>query len=311
MTKDFIHTWFLIINPKAGGGLDKNKIEIILNRLSSSQVKYDSCETEYPGHAIVLAKSAIQKGYRKIIGIGGDGTNNEVVNGVLAQKEVLSTDITYCLLPVGTGNDWIKEHQIPIDLDKWIKMLNAGNEYIQDVGKVSYFINNKKEERYFANVAGMSYDAFVLKEMQSLKWTIKNKLAYLIYGLYYVFKFKIPKASVTIDGERKEDYFYLINAGICRYSGGGMQLVPHAVPDDGKLALTLVGQLSKIGVLLNSWRFYNGRIAGHSKVNTFYVENIQINAIDEPILIEVDGELLGETPVEITLIKKALKIIIP
>lgn len=305
------HSWYLIVNPAAGHGAAKKQLDDFLEALLANDFKFEIVETSHRNHALDLVREGIEKGFRKIIAMGGDGTNNEVVNGIMLQTEVITSEISYCLFPVGTGNDWIKEHKIPTDLRPWIEMLKVEKTSLQDIGLVKYYKNGEQQQRYFANVAGMAYDAFVCAEMEKRKRPLRNRLAYLFFGLYYVFKYSLQKARVHFNGKTVEDYFYLINAGICRYSGGGMQFVPHAIPDDGKLALTLAGRLSKIGVLLNSYRFYNGKIAGHAKVNIFQTDHVKIEAVDRPILVEVDGELLGETPVEFSIIPKALKVVVP
>lgn len=302
--------WYIVVNTIAGQGNAKRRLTEVTAFLET-RIKFKLVKTEARGHASKLVIQGIQNGYRKIIAVGGDGTNNEVVNGIMKQQVIPTSEITYCLLPLGTGNDWAKQYKISRKLSQWFKMLEVNKTFIQDVGLVLYLKDGVSEQRYFANVAGMAYDPYVLSEMEKLKRPVKNRLAYLLYGMYYVFKYNLQKARVSFNGETVENHFYLINAGVCKYSGGGMQLVPHAKPDDGKLALTLAGKLTKLGVILNSYRFYNGSIGKHSKVDTFLTDCIKVEAINEPIGLEVDGEILGETPVEFRLIPKALKIIIP
>ena len=311
MIPEVSNTWYIIANPAAGKGKAKKELANLCEALKVSGFSFEIVETKNRGHATDLVVEGIKKGFRNIIALGGDGTNNEVVNGILLQKVVPTASISYCLFPVGTGNDWAKEYQISKKLNEWIKMLKANKVFIQDVGLVSYFKNGKQSQRYFANVAGMAYDPYVLAEMEKLKRPVTNRLAYLLYGMYYVFKYNLQKARVHFNGKTVENYFYLINVGICKYSGGGMRLVPHAIPDDGKLALTLAGRLSKIGVLLNSYRFYNGTIGDHPKVDVFKSDRVKVEAVDGSIALEVDGELIGETPVEFTLIPKALKVVVP
>jgi len=311
MISEISKTWYIIANPAAGNGKSKKELTSVCETMESNGFTYEIAETKNKGHATDLVVEGIANGFRKIIAIGGDGTNNEVVNGILLQKDVPSSSITYCLFPVGTGNDWVKEYGISKNLEEWIKMLKANKVFVQDVGLVRFLKNGKQSQRYFANVAGMAYDPYVLAEMEKLKRPVTNRLAYLLYGMYYVFKYNLQKARVHFNGKTVENYFYLINAGICKYSGGGMRLVPHAIPDDGRLALTLAGKLSKIGVLLNSYRFYNGTIGDHPKVDVFKSDYIKVEAVDEPIALEVDGELIGETPVEFSVIPKGLKVIVP
>lgn len=311
MDKPNSDKWYIIANPAAGNQAVKKHLPKILHTLNQHQFEFEWVATTHRNHAAQLVTQGIQKGYRKIIAIGGDGTNNEVVNGIILQTEISTQEITYCLLPIGTGNDWIKAHRIPKDLNLWISMIKKGKILLQDIGLVRYSLNGKKQQRYFVNVAGMAYDAFICDEMEKLKRPLTNRLTYLFFSLYFVFKYKLQKAKVHFNNKTVEGYFYLINAGICKYSGGGMQLVPHAIPNDGKLALTLVGKLSKLEVLLNAYRFYGGKITDHSKVSIYQTDHIIVEALGNPIGVEVDGEWLGETPVEFSLIPKALKVIVP
>src|SRR5690606_1005147 len=110
-------------------------------------------------------------------------------------------------------------------------------------------------------------------------------------------KYKIPFLSVLFDGQKKEGQLLTVNIGICRYSGGGMQLVPHAQPNDGLLALTIAGKINPFMVLLVSPLFYLGKIGWHPKVEFFQTKKIVINPLgNEQVLAEADGEFLGQAP---------------
>jgi diacylglycerol kinase (ATP) len=161
------------------------------------------------------------------------------------------------------------------------------------------FFKSKKIERYFINVAGMAYDAFGVQLSEGKNWRFP-KIQYLFHALSGLFKYKIHRAKLIFDEQKIIDYFYIINVGICKYSGGGMQLVPHAVPND-----------SKLDVILNSYRFYNSSLLEHSKVEGSLTKKIRVETMDdEPTGVEVDGEYIGESPVEFSILPKALKIII-
>lgn len=126
-----------------------------------------------------------------------------------------------------------------------------------------------------------------------------------------LFDYTLTPARIFFDGQQAEDSFYTINIGLCKYSGGGMQFVPHAVPDDGLFALTFARELPKWEVLLQTRRFYNGTLLEHPKVEGYSVKNIRVEHIgDVPTLLEADGEFLGETPVEFILLEKALTIVL-
>lgn len=311
MSKKLTNQWFIIINPKANGGQLEKQWNKIQNKLIDHDIDFFAKKTTHQNHATELAKEAIENGCRKIIAVGGDGTGNEVANGILQQKTISSTEITFALLPVGTGNDWIKTHQIPKHLETWIKMLKNEKTTFQDVGLVRCFFNKKKVERYFINVAGMAYDAFGVQLSEGKNWRFP-KIQYLLLALRGLFKYKIHRAKLIFEDKEIVDFFYIINIGICKYSGGGMQLVPHAIPDDGKFALTFAKKLSKLAVILNSYRFYNASLLEHPKVEGFLTKKISVETMDDmPTGVEVDGEYIGETPVEFLILPKSLRILVP
>ncbi len=311
MSKKLTNQWFIIVNPKANGGKLENQWERIQRCLNNNHIDFFVKKTTHPNHATELAKEAIRNGCRKIIAVGGDGTGNEVANGILQQKIISSAEITFALLPVGTGNDWIKTHKIPKHLDTWIKMLKNGKTTFQDAGLVQCLFNKKRIERYFINVAGMAYDAFGVQLSEGKNWRFP-KIQYLLNALSGLFKYKIHRAKLIFDEQEVIDFFYIINVGVCKYSGGGMQLVPHAIPNDGKFALTFARKLSKLAVILNTYRFYNASLLQHSKVEGFLTKKIRVETMDnEPTGVEVDGEYIGETPVEFSISPKALKILVP
>ncbi|MGA2824098.1 MAG: diacylglycerol kinase family protein, partial [Bacteroidales bacterium] len=156
--------WLIIVNPNAGikkGGKDWPLISRLLN---SAGISHLCVLTEHRDHANQLAGEFIEEGYRNIAVVGGDGTMNEVVNGIFLQKNVSPSAITLGMIPVGTGNDWCRTFGIPFDYKNAICILKIGKTFLQDVGQISYFKNQDPIQRYFINIAGMGYDALVAKK---------------------------------------------------------------------------------------------------------------------------------------------------
>ncbi len=158
--------WWVILNPAAGNWRAAKKRAAIEQLLQKHGFKYHLVETKTKGQAHELVAEGIKAGYRHIMGVGGDGTNNEIVNGILNQKLIPPTELTYTLLPLGTGNDWIKQHRIPSNWKKWIPKIATAKSILHDAGLLQYSQNGKTEKRYFANVAGLAYDAFVTKRKE-------------------------------------------------------------------------------------------------------------------------------------------------
>ncbi len=312
MAKPSNDKWFVILNPAAGGGKAGKQWESIKSCLTENGFDFDFAMTQDRGDAIKLATQAVLDGYRRIIGIGGDGTNNEVVNGIFSQEEISPGGVWYTLIPIGTGNDWIKTYGIPKDWSSWIPQIKKMKTKTQDLGLVHFSHEGKKKKRYFVNVAGLAYDAFIGKKAAERKGGLKSKAVYLSLVVSQLFKYRNRKAAVIFEDQEIEAEFYSINLGICKYSGGGMQLVPHAIPDDGLLALTYDTGFSKAEVIMVTPKLFSGKIGDHKKVFTHQVKRARVEAREEePTFLEVDGEFIGETPCEFFILEKVLNVIVP
>ncbi len=264
--------------------------------------------TKHRGHAIRLVEDALLGGYRQILGMGGDGTCHELVNGILMQPHVPPQEVLFSMLPVGSGNDWARTYDIPPDPEARLRRLLVGDRTWQDVGRVDYLQKNGHSAyRYFANVAGMAYDAFIAQKTEKRRFS--SRLHYLIAVGRYLFDFEPTPGRLHAQECTAEEAFYTINVGICRYSGGGMQLVPHAVPNDGLLAVTYAPDLPKWEVLLQTRRFYQGTLLEHPRVHGFQTTALRVEHTGAaPIGLEADGEFLGKTPAEFSILKNALQV---
>lgn len=301
--------WYIIINPAAGGGTAEKRWPQVEQVLQDLGLSYTVHFTERRGHAADLVYEALEKGYRHLLGIGGDGTNHEIVNGIMAHPSVPTTEVHYALLPIGTGNDWARMYQIPHDPHLRLQRLLAPQTVLQDIGLARYQSGGQQRERFFVNVAGMAYDAFVVQQLE--QQPVSNRAHYLLAVAKYLFRYRLSKAKIDFDGHSAEDFFYTINIGLCKYSGGGMQFVPQAVPDDGLFALTFARSLPKWEVLLQTPRFYDGSLLRHRRIEGHQAKHIRVAHTDgTPTLLEADGEFLGETPAEFVLIKKALRVVL-
>lgn len=305
--------WFLVCNPIARMGKMLKHWSDVQKVLNEHEIEYDFAFTRANNHAIEITQEKIKEGYRKFVVVGGDGTINEVINGIFTQKNVDPTTITFGLIPLGTANDWARTHQIPNDYRKAIRLLKTGQKKTQDIGLATFHRDGVTRRRYFNNVAGMSYDAFVVKYIEEHGNRNMNKLKYVYYILHCLFMFKLPKARINYENNEHTGKVYTINVGICKYNGGGLRLVPQAIPDDGKFALTIAKKLSKWQVIANMYRFYTGTIGNMKQVIAINTESdIEVTGNEsDKILLELDGEYMGHTPVSFRLIPHALTFIAP
>jgi diacylglycerol kinase (ATP) len=305
--------WYIIANPVAGGGRVLRRWPQVEQLLQQLGIAYTVQFTQYRGHALELVDTAVLNGHRHLLAMGGDGTWHEVCNGVLRQPHAASTDIMLGLIPSGTGNDWARQYHIPQRLTEWIPQLKQPAIAMQDAGWIDYTDEQgQTQRRWFVNVAGMAYDGYVTSRLEQ-HGKPRNPIGYLASVARYLFEYEPAPARVEFDDAAPvEDHFYTINIGVCKYSGGGMQLVPHAVPDDGLLALTLAKSIPKWSVMLQTPRFYRGTLLEHPRISGYQVQRLRVTPLsDQPLLFETDGDFVGAAPVEIGIQARCLRVVVP
>jgi YegS/Rv2252/BmrU family lipid kinase len=286
----------VIVNPNAGSGKGKKDWGHISALLGKYGISYKNVLTECPKHAIQLTHDSILQGYRNFIVVGGDGTLNEVVNGVFSQDICPSIEIVLAMIAVGTGNDWGKMYSIPHSYEESIKVIRKKKVRSQDVGIVEYANGEQPEKRHFLNIAGMGFDALVVQRTNKQKEVGKNgKALYLINLLRSLMIYKPTHIELNIDGQKISRDFFTISVGIGRYSGGGMLQTPNAIPDDGLFDITVIKKIGKGDIILSLKKLYDGNILKHHKIEGYKAREIRIEA-NPKIYVEADGETLGNSP---------------
>ena len=300
----------VVVNPNAGIGKVRRDWDRISGLLDKQGFSYQAVFTGSPWHAVELVESHVKQGFRKIIAVGGDGTLNEVVNGIFRQQVVPSTDITVGMISVGTGNDWVRTYDIPMDYEEAILVLKKGKTLLQDAGIVNYYNSSKESTRYFINMAGVGFDGLVASKTNDSKTRGRgNPLLYLKHLIGSLFTYKSCNTRVAVNGTRLSDKFFTIGVGIGQYNGGGMRQTPDAKTDDGLFDIILIKDLSKWSVIANVRRLYDGTIKKHKRVITHTAKTIRIEC-DQPVLLEADGESLGHSPFSFDIIPGSVRVVI-
>ncbi len=301
--------WLVIVNEAAGAGKAAADWPGIEQLLEKYNFQFDAVFTKRRLHAMTIARRKIEEGYSRIIVVGGDGTMNEVINGVFAQKRLHTTEIMLGMITVGTGNDWAKMFSIPHDYEAAVVTISKQKTFIQDAGVVTYTRCDKTWKRYFINIAGMGFGAKVVDRTNQLKSKGKsNPSLYLLNIFTSLLNYRSVKTSIEIDGEKYDRDLFSFNVGICKYNGGGMIQVPDAVPDDGLFNMTLIRKIGKLNIIANIKKLYNGTITKHSKVETWIGKSVIVNG-PKKIHLETDGETLGHSPMEFKIIPRSIKVI--
>lgn len=310
MGKAKFENWMLLLNPHAGvgkGGKDQKKI---LKLLKKAGFQFELFISGYPKHAIQLTIQGIEKGYRKIIVAGGDGTLNEVANGIFTQTVCPPSAILVGMIPVGTGNDWIKTFDIPNDYKKAIKRIRKGRTLFQDVGQITFNGTEQREHRFFTNMAGFGFDALVAEKANRLK--DKGRKGLFVYlqslGAGYL-QYQTRKVKIKVDGEEVEDLIFTASIGIGKYNGGGLMQAPGAVPDNGLFQVTIIRKIGFWGIMKNLPGLFSGSFIRDHRVAVFQARRVVVSS-PQKIAGEADGEILGHHEFEISIRPQQLQVII-
>ncbi len=304
--------YLVVVNPNAGGRKAEKDWPRIESILQKQNFEFDIVITKYRHHAMSLVADKISKeDYRNIIVVGGDGTVNEVVNGIFTQKKVPTKDIRMAVVMVGTGNDWGKMFNIPNDYTEAIALIAAEKTFIQDVGHVSYYLGKEEKTRYFINAAGLGFDALVTETTNKNKDVGKSStLSYFKSLLGSLFRYKPVDVKVHIDNrEILDGKLFTLSLGIGQYTGGGMKQNPDAVPDDGLFDLMLVDKIAKTKLIRNINKLYDGSIKDIKEVQSYRLGSMKVES-DHKLMLEVDGESLGHAPFTFGIIPESLQVII-
>ena len=309
--KEIKEEYIAIVNPNAGGRKCARDWPEIEGFLRSAELPFIAVFTEKPKDAISFSKRFIKEGYRKFIAVGGDGTINEVVNGIFKQKDVPQHEVSLGVVMVGTGNDWGKMFDIPSDYASAVEVIQQNKLFLQDVGKVNYRNGIKFSSRYFVNVAGLGFDAKVAQKTNQAKNEGKSsKLSYFRALLSSLVKYKSVDVNIEIDDKTgfNGDLFSM-SVGIGKFSGGGMMQTPDAVVNDGLFDLTIIKDISKMKVIRSVKKLYNGKIHSVKETEAFRAQKLKIDSKAE-LFLEVDGESLGKAPFVFEIYPEQLQVVV-
>ena len=306
--------WFVVVNPHAGTNKCIHDWPEIKQLLEDAGIDFTFVMTERIYHALSLVQNAIEEnGFKSILVVGGDGTLNEAVNGIMRQQEFPSEEIRIGMITVGTGNDWGRMYEIPTSYKEQVKILKKGHTFLQDVGMVKYRYASDEGKRYFVNIAGMGYDALVAKKTNILKQKGRGgAIMYLLSLVSGLFQYENTELTIEADGRPVfSGQVFTLSIGICKYNGGGMMQLPNAIPDDGLFDVTLIEKTTKMRVIRNIKNLYDGSFIKMKEVKTFTGKKFSIIAHPaDKLFLETDGESLGHSPLDFEVIPKSIRLVV-
>lgn len=300
----------VIVNPAAASWAVERRWPQVRDLLRDRGAKFQAELTEAPCHATELARQALAEGYRLIVAVGGDGTVNEVINGLVVEGKV-DPEITLGILPLGVGTDFVRTLGIPRDYKDACRCLMTGRKCTIDLGQMTCIHEGREVNRYFINAAGLGFDAEVanltnrLSKVKALGGTIPYVISLLITLIHYQNK----DVEIYIDGRNLETRANLVMVCNGQYLAGGMHAAPHASLDDGAFDVILVGDFGKLEFIATVPKVYSGTHLTHPKVDEYRgVKEVRVEA-QERMFIQAEGESMGEAPVTFRIIPQALKVL--
>jgi YegS/Rv2252/BmrU family lipid kinase len=298
------HAVFLV-NPASDNGKTGKRWPELARRASALGLNGEALFSERPGHLIELAQQAVDSGAKLVIAVGGDGTLNEVVNGIAGR------DVDLATIPLGTGMDFVRTYGIPTRFDDAVRVALLGRTRTIDAGRVRFQTwAGEPAERWFANVGSVGMSGAVAQRANGMSKALGGKVTFF-YALTRVF-LEWDNTEVTVragDTERRGRMHDVIVAN-GKWHGGGMKLAPDAAPDDGLFEVVLIGDVSKVDFLTTAPKIYKGAHVRHPKVEVLRAASVEVDA-PETLPIELDGEQVGTTPVTFEVVAGALRVRVP
>ncbi len=308
----------VIVNPKSAGGSTHSRWANNASDLRAHFGAFNVAFTKKQGDGIELAKRGVEAGRKFIIACGGDGTINEVANGILETGE----DVELGVFPSGTGGDFRRTLGVPSAAREAAKCLRDGMTETMDVGRVTFFNHDDEQvSRYFLNVSSFGLSASInerVKTTNLFKWlpgnTLSGKSNFAFSTLQEVLETKFTTVRVKID-DKEERQLNTINFCVAnaRFFGGGMKIAPAAKIDDGFFDVINIGDIKTAKILLNAYKLYNGSHLNLDEVKSTLAKRIEVSPADtnQIVFIEADGELPGRLPAVYEVVPKALRIRVP
>lgn len=289
----------VILNPKAGRGMGAKRRPELERRLQEAvsncpePFEWKIIETEAKGQGMVLARESVKNGADIVAAAGGDGTLNEVVNGLVG------TTATLGLLPLGTGNDFARCLGIGTDLQKGIETLLYGTARTIDLGQA--------HGRWFLNIAGCGFDAKVAERVNRGFPFLRGPGAYLAAIALSLLHLKPATLTLTLDGETQTVRALMCSVANATSYGGGMMVTPDAKIDDGLFDICLLREAGPMEFLLAFPQVFKGAHTTHRRVTMHRARTVKIES-DILLSLLIDGEIIGTTPVEFTLVPHAIRV---
>lgn len=296
--------WYFIVNPRAGSGTSMSEWLPAEQMLEQEHIPFVTAMTDHKKHAVTLAREAAAEGYRRIAAVGGDGSLHEVLGGICswcAETGTPTEEFYLAVVPIGSGNDWIKSCRVPNDVPTVIRMIAEESFGWMDILRAE---SRDGKVGYVANSAGVGFDSHVCERVNLQKERgMRDRLIYLKALRYTFFHLKPIRVVIRENGEAVfAGEAYSIAIGNGPWSGGGMRQVPLAANDDGLIDYMVVPKTKLYKLMKEVPRLFAGTVNESPLIHAGRCRQLRITPLDEVSadIIEYDGEIEGQLPLDLT-----------
>ena len=280
----------IIINTHGGKLSGDAKTALVEQGLQAAGIdNYHLEPTQYANHACELAQQAVQEGYPVVVAVGGDGTINEVLNGLMQAAGEQGQCAKLGIIPMGTANDLADILEIPNDVSEACQRLSTGNTRTIDIGCVN--------GHYFANNSAIGLEPVVTITQNNMRW-LKGIIRYLVAALKVVYNARQWNMRVEWDTGMYDGPMILVSVGNGHRSGGAFYITPKAKIDDGKFDFAYGLAMSRLKMLYLLPQTFNGKHVNHPLIGYLQTTTLTITTSPETPL-QADGEVIDENATEI------------
>ncbi|MDQ6694584.1 MAG: diacylglycerol kinase family lipid kinase [Chloroflexota bacterium] len=314
MVRHPLDGWVMVIcNPVSGSGQGRLLLEKVERALSKAGVTYRSEITTGRRDATRLARSALLAGCSSLVAIGGDGTLFETINGSMpraGETNIRSSEVAVGLVQAGRGSDFGRSAGIPSDVDAACERLVEGSTTLIDLGHVTYTtMRGEERQAYFANAAGMGFDAEATVRANAAPHLMGGTVPYLSSLFSTLVTYHNKRMEVSFEGGKarrgRANSIVVANG---QFFGGGMKIAPDARLSDGLFDVVTLGNFSKMELVRNIPRVYTGSHIEHPLVSVTRAGYLTVRSPDR-LLLQADGEVLGKSPATFRVVPQALRLI--
>lgn len=307
----------MVVNPTSAHGATLSRWKKLLPLATEILGPLESRCTQYPGHATRIVRQALRSGINRVIAVGGDGTNNEVVNGFFDDLQPINPHAEFGILPSGTGGDLRRTLGIEKLSRSALSALASSRIIEADIG-LARFVDpeGRTTHRVFINVLSFGLSGLVVDRVNRSSKILGGTLSFVLGSLKAIIRSRSTLLKLKILDARDDVIFdssvQAYTAAICngQFFGGGMQVAPNANIDDGLFDLTIIGKMSKARLCIKIPTIYSGSHVKLPEVSLFKGFHIEADS-DNPVLVEMDGELVGRLPVSVKLAPRSIRLRVP